>query len=343
MKFNIEKRVFVVKTFYKLGSFIEVRRAFKKNYNTKQVPSNGSIQDIINTFEKTGAVGRIPPKPKKISEKRLEAIEPVQNLISSFPSLSVRKMASAVGVSTKIVITILNDDLHLKPYKLQEWHRLETHDYEKRMDFARWCIEMGPYFKNWLICSDEAYFYLTLPLNHQNNREWLEFRPMEGIETPLNDEKILIWCGMSEERIYGPYYFETSVNQHNYLELLKWFYDKHRKVKDYKNYYFQQDGATPHTANMVQQWLTSKFNDKFIAKQKWPPRSPDLNPCDYFLWGYLKGRVYNPLPKTLNDLKVNIEREIKNINKEMLKKVFVNFEKRCKLIISAEGGHIEEK
>ena len=73
------------------------------------------------------------------------------------------------------------------------------------------------------------------------------------------------------------------------------------------------------------------------------PRSPDLNPCDYFLWGYLKGRVYNPLPKTLNDLKVNIKREIKNINGQMLKKVFVNFEKRCKLIISAEGGHIEEK
>ncbi len=28
---------------------------------------------------------------------------------------------------------------------------------------------------------------------------------------------------MSEERIYGPYYFETSVNQHNYLSILKFF------------------------------------------------------------------------------------------------------------------------
>ena len=69
---------------------------------------------------------------------------------------------------------------------------------------------------------------------------------------------------MSAQRIYGPYYFETSVNQHNYLEMLKWFYDKYRKVKGYKNYYFQQDGATPHTANNVQQWLTSKFDNKFI-------------------------------------------------------------------------------
>ena len=133
---------------------------------------------------------------------------------------------------------------------------------------------------------------------------------------------------MSEERIYGPNYFETSLNQHNYLEMLKWFYEKNRKVKDYENYYFQQDGAIPHTANMVQQWLTSKFGDKFMAKQRWPPRSPELNPCDYFLWGYLKGRAYDPLPKTLDDLKTNFEREIKNINKEMLKTVFVNFEKK---------------
>jgi len=59
----------------------------------------------------------------------------------------------------------------------------------------------------------------------------------------------------------------------------------------------------PYTANAVQTWLTGKFGDKFFPKLKWPPRSSDLNPFDYFLWGYLKGHVYSPLPKTLDDLK----------------------------------------
>jgi len=53
--------------------------------------------------------------------------------------------------------------------------------------------------------------------------------------------------------------------------------------------------------------------------------------------------VYSPPTKTLDDLKSNIEREIKNINKKTLKNVFENFEKICNLDISAEGGHIEEK
>ncbi len=31
----------------------------------------------------------------------------------------------------------------------------------------------------------------------------------------------------------------------------------------------------------------------------------------------------------------------KKISKDVLKSVFLNFEKRCNLIISAQGGHIE--
>ena len=60
---------------------------------------------------------------------------------------------------------------------------------------------------------------------------------------------------------------------------------------DYKNYYFQQDGARPHTSIKVQDYLRSKFQDKFMDKKRWPPRSPDLNPCDFYLWGYLKSRL----------------------------------------------------
>ena len=85
--------------------------------------------------------------------------------------------------------------------------------------------------------------------------------------------------------------------------------------------------------------MNFQFDDKFKDKDMWPPRSPDLNLCDFYLWGHLKSMVYNPLPKTLDDLKANVEREIKNI----LELTFLNFKNRCELIISAEDGHIEMK
>ena len=73
------------------------------------------------------------------------------------------------------------------------------------------------------------------------------------------------------------------------------------------------------------------------TRQNGPSRSPDLNPCDFFLWGYLKKRVLNPIPKTLEDLKENITREMKKIPKEILKSSFLNFVKRCNFVLSAEG------
>ena len=258
--------------------------------------------------------------------------------------MSIRKAASAVGVSPTLVYYIFHDDLHFKPYKFHQWHKLEQEDYGKRLNFADWFLKLPKSAPEYMICCDEAYFYLTLPVNNQNNRQWSQVQPYIGVETPLHDQKILVWCAISVDRVFGPYYFEDTVNQHNYMEMLQnFFWTRMLKTKNYQKYYFQQDGARPHTALSVQKWLKDKFGEQLIDKDLWPPRSPDLNPCDFFLWGHLKSKVYNPLPKTLDDLKKNLEREIKNISKNVLKSTFLNFKNRCEMIISAEGGHIEIK
>ena len=208
----------------------------------------------------------------------------LENMVSDFPKLSIRKAASAVGVSPTLVYHIFTDDLHLKPYKFHLWHKLEDKDYEKRLNFAHWFLKQPESTHEYIICSDEAYFYLTLPLNNQNNRQWSKSNPYIGIEKPLYDQKILVWCAISANRVFGPYYFEDTVNQHNYLEMLKnYFWPKVLKTAEYKKYYFQQDGARPHTAKTVQTWLKDQFEEKFIDKDMWPPRSPDLNPCDFFM------------------------------------------------------------
>ena len=91
------------------------------------------------------------------------------------------------------------------------------------------------------------------------------------------------------------------------------FWPKHLRTESYKKYYFPQDGAQSHKSDQVQEWLSTKF----INKNQWPAHSPDLNPCDFFLWGYLKSRVYNPMPKDLADLKSNLDRELKKLNKKI--------------------------
>ncbi len=125
--------------------------------------------------------------------------------------------------------------------------------------------------------------------------------------------------------------------------LRDWLWPKLLQTYGYWDFYFQQDGAPAYTAKTVQNWLKSKFGQRFVTKEMWPPRSPDLNPCDFYLWGYLRSKIDSPKPQNIDDLKVNIEREIRSIKPEVLISTFQNLEKRLKKVIDVNGGHIEDK
>jgi len=109
--------------------------------------------------------------------------------------------------------------------------------------------------------------------------------------------------------------------------------------------WFLQDGATAHTARasmtvvrqMFPQHVVSHFGDV-----PWPPRSPDLSACDFFLWGYLKSKVYVQKPCTVDDLKVPIREEIATVPQEMLVNVMQNFEERLRTSVRQEGRHLSD-
>ena len=58
-----------------------------------------------------------------------------------------------------------------------------------------------------------------------------------------------------------------------------------------ENTSFQQDGATSHSDRVSMNFLNDLSPNCLISRNgdvQWPPRSPDLSSCDYFLWGYFK-------------------------------------------------------
>ena len=133
MKYDIPERIFLVKKFYELKHISSVQRAYRTKYKNQTAPTHSTIKNIISRFEKTGSVKLVTGNQKEPSDKRKEAKIRVENVISEFPSLSIRKTAAAVNISPTLVFTILHDDLHLKPFKLHKWYKLEVHDYEKRV------------------------------------------------------------------------------------------------------------------------------------------------------------------------------------------------------------------
>jgi hypothetical protein len=75
---------------------------------------------------------------------------------------------------------------------------------------------------------------------------------------------------------------------------------------------------------------------------EWPARSPDLNACDFFLWGHLKRKVYEKKPRTTMDLKQNSRDEVAAISPTMLQRVMQNFQKRLRECVDNSGRHLTD-
>jgi hypothetical protein len=96
--------------------------------------------------------------------------------------------------------------------------------------------------------------------------------------------------------------------QHNFLVP-----EINRRGIKHQTMWFQQDGATAHTARASMAVVREIFPGHVIPQcgdLPWPARSPDLSVCNYFLWGYLKAKVFINRAHTFHELKVAIEHEI---------------------------------
>lgn len=158
-------------------------------------------------------------------------------------------------------------------------------------------------------------------------------------------EKVVVWGGIYDDKIIGPYFFEANVNGESYLELLGNFLMPEMVLAGInpEECYFQQDGASPHFSVDVRDWLDENLPN-WIGRAgpvPWPARSPDLTPMDFFFWGYIKHLVYEHEPKDLNDLRNRIRRAFQSVSVETLHKVHLQFIKRIDKCIIAEGGHVE--
>ena len=106
--------------------------------------------------------------------------------------------------------------------------------------------------------------------------------------------------------------------------------------------WFLQDGATVHTVKVSMNVILEIFAGRLIFRNgniSWPPRSPDLSPSDFFLWGYLKCIVYEDKPSTIPEFIFLQfpETEIAAIPVTMLTNVKRNFDDRLQEYINIEG------
>ena len=111
---------------------------------------------------------------------------------------------------------------------------------------------------------------------------------------------------------------------------------------------WQQDGVEPHQAHIYMDWLDGIFGIRMLALKArqvyfWSQASPDINPCDFFLWVVMKDKAYKPMPFTTDQLKEKISDVFNKIPEEVVKKTVFSMKTRTAKMVAVEGKGRESK
>lgn len=112
-----------------------------------------------------------------------------------------------------------------------------------------------------------------------------------------------------------------------------------------ENFNFQQDAAGPHTARIVTDHLNETYGGRWIGQRgaiPYPSRSPDLTPCDFWLWGHLKAQVYRERVGNIEQLQDRILEAVQNIPGDIIRRATHSVIRRVRHCIEQEGDNFEQ-
>lgn len=340
-RYSTSEKTTLLEAYLRSGSCDSARRVFAQRFPLAPQPPNSTILRLLEKFRSTGSLCNVlsAREPYLVNEEKLTEI---QGEILAHPTLSVRKLSQQVGICKTTVHKVLRNDLGLYPFRATVTHQLLPADHAARVHFCEWytnLTENVPHFAETCYFSDEAWFYLDGFVNSQNSRQWNSSNPHLIVERPLHPLKVGVWAAMSSKRIFI-LFFDCIVDANAYQRFVDEFVATFTE-NDIYYAWFQQDNAPAHTAKSTLKHLEMFFGERVISRGLWPARSPDLSPSDYFLWGYLKERVYQNCPRTVQDLRMNILSSVQNISSELLHNAVNSLIQRANLCIQVGGQHFQ--
>lgn len=340
-------------------SFKATARRFNELYPDRPT-DHKYISDLVKRFTETLSVKDKPRSGRKKSDEG--TVVEILGRVNINCQQSLREIAKESGVPKSCVQRILKQN-SFYPYKLHFTQELVRDDFDRRIEFCEvMCgkISQDPNLLRHICFSDESTFFLNGAVNIQNVRFWCTENPHEFRDNKTQyPKKINVWAGILGNSIIGPLFLQTNLNGDLYLEMLQDAidplitevvensidYPQDEKIEEEK-VVFQQDGCPAHYKKKVREYLDQHYPRRWIGRRgfvEWPPRSPDLAPNDFFLWGYLKSKVFRQPVASINELKERIVDACRQIPPQTFQAVRDEFHNRlfyCQEVNGAQFEHL---
>lgn len=305
------------------------------------------IQRTIKRYKDTGTV-RIKSDFRHYRPVRtLKVVKNVRERIRREPVQSVRKLSKDLGLSNSSALRICRDDLRLRPYKKRKVHGLTAVHKIARVKKCKHLLWW--HAGDEIIFSDEKMFVLQDTHNQQNDRVWsvsLDNIPKDklAVQRFQNHSSVMVWGAISERGKLPLHFVEKGVkiNQDYYIQdVLEAHLLPHAQLMYGKDYFcFQQDSAPAHKAKRTIEWLEKNLPD-YISPAEWPASSPDLNPLDFCIWGFMLSKIGSTKNMNLESFKNHLIKIWHDIPMEVVRAACTSFFRRLKVVAQEKGERYE--
>jgi hypothetical protein len=302
MKLSEEQAQKIVEIYFSCGkSATAAARRFnlEANNNNNHQAANvtrKNVLDVIGRFKKHSSIQR-PLRHRTSCGDDENTLLRVLSAIHNRPNSSIRTCAAETGLSIGTSHHIARNVLKLYPYRLLLVQQLSDYDKLVRVEACKRLLEVVTDDK-FIIFTDEATYRLDGHVNRWNCRLWDFDRPDNFLTgASQHATHVNVWAGISKTHLFGPYFFPSTITGDIYRAMISEIFipDLLNQIGSTDHVWFHQDGASVHTAKETKTLLESYFDDRIISlgfPHEWPPRSPDLTPCDFYLWGTVQDIVF---------------------------------------------------
>ncbi|CAH2017554.1 unnamed protein product [Acanthoscelides obtectus] len=265
---------------------------------------NGNAADAARKYARRFPNRRHPTRLRRLTRIILREFD-------RDSTTSVRRVSGALGISASHVHRVLRND-HRRPYHLRPVQGLQPGDGERRITFCQWILDRT-----------------------DNNREFLSNVLWTGescfTRRGVYEFSVNVWIGIYRNPLFGPYLLPARLNAATFLEFLK---AEHANTRMWDDVMLD-----------LRRLAWFQLDERWIGRGGpvvWPPRSPDLNPLDFFVWGFLKEKVYQT-PVTTRDMLIDrIRNACDEIRPYLNNAIPRSIIRRCELCIEQLGLHFEQ-
>ncbi|KYN05077.1 hypothetical protein ALC62_04065 [Cyphomyrmex costatus] len=316
-----------------------------------QYPTRYQILCVVRRMRENGCLIHVQRPAGAPVHRRAHREEEIPDAFYDNLETIVRNAAHDFGVSLYDVHRVVHEN-GLRPYHYQRVQKLLSGDAQRRVNFCAGFLAQcrrNVDFPDSILWTDEATFTPNGVFNSHNHVYWGEENPHVVREGAFQHRwSINVWAGMIANQVIGPFFLPPRLNGEIYADFLRnklpvLLADVPLYVRAQMIY--QQDGAPAHLHRDVRDVLNTRYRDRWIGQGgpiAWPPRSPDINVIDFFVWGYIKELVEPRRSGTENEAREAIVAAFETITPEMVHRATRSIVPRAELCIREEGRHFEQ-